>query len=174
MEFRRDSWMCLTCGRLRRGLKDKATLIRFVPVEHSIHFSYLCDFTWWSEGGAVLFRCIFSGWTPVSYWHGFSAQLQSGHSKTSTCAPELRTSCHWVNSVKSFRSYHFVFFYKFDWILATRGLQCRLGKILLYVRQYLYPLELALTIPWQQWPPGIVCGQLISWRLFRLLADFRV
>ena len=71
MEFRRYSWKCLTCGRLRRGLKDKATLIRFVPVELSIHFSYLCDCTWLTEGVAVLFRCIFSGWTPVSYWHGF-------------------------------------------------------------------------------------------------------
>ena len=68
MEFRRDSWMCLTCGRLRRGLKDKATLIRFVPVEHSIHFSYLLfDCTWWTEGGAVLLRCIFSGRTPVAH-----------------------------------------------------------------------------------------------------------
>ena len=49
----------------------------------------------------------------------FSPKLQSGHSDASTCAPELlRTFCHlWpyrVNSVKSFRSYHFVFFYKFD------------------------------------------------------------
>ena len=120
MEFRRDSWMCLTCGRLRRGLKDKATLIRFVPVEHSIHFSYLLfDCTWWTEGGAVLLRCIFSGRTPVAHlaliWqntrtltlltrifrHNFNQVIQK-------LPRALRNSELPVTG--STQSYHFVFF----------------------------------------------------------------
>ena len=123
MEFRRDSWMCLTCGRLRRGLKDKATLIRFVPVEHSIHFSYLLfDCTWWTEGVAVLLRCIFSGRTPVAHLALFCQN-------TRTLTLLTRIFRHNFNQVIqklpralrnselpvtwSTQSYHFVFLYKF-------------------------------------------------------------
>ena len=124
MEFRRDSWMGLICGRLRRGLKDKATLIRFVPVEHSIHFSYLLfDCTWWTVRGAVLLRCIFSGRTPVAHLALFCQN-------TRTLTLLTRIFRHNFNQViqklpralrnselpvtGSTQSYHFVFFYKFD------------------------------------------------------------